>query len=130
MRKFELMEFAARQWALPVEIYGLSSLKYDDPRLYTFANMIYSGIYQVGCDYKQCSDWYGRAEGVVFVCVYNAEVPKGAKLYEVGMGEGCEPSDCVLTPNSVCLDLLCDSSSRAIFIFVILPVQPDDYTRF
>ncbi|KAK6010951.1 hypothetical protein OSTOST_01741 [Ostertagia ostertagi] len=109
MRKYELIEFAMKQWALPAEIYGFRNVEYDDSRLYTFANMVYSKIYELGCDYKQCSDWYGRVEGVVLFCVYNTEVPKGAKLYEVGTGEGCDDSNCVLVPNSVCLDLLCDA---------------------
>ncbi|VDO95387.1 unnamed protein product [Heligmosomoides polygyrus] len=110
MGKMELIKFAMEQWALPAQHYGVSrNNKYKDERLYTFANMAYAGIREVGCHFEQCNDGYGFVKDAVFVCVYGAEVPTNALLYEKGTEPGCTASDCSLIENSTCLGLLCDA---------------------
>ncbi|KAK6039924.1 SCP-like protein [Cooperia oncophora] len=54
-----------------------------DPQLYSFANMVYQKIYEVGCHYEQCGS--GSRANATLLCIYNTKVPMRAKLYEIGV---------------------------------------------
>ncbi|PIO55914.1 hypothetical protein TELCIR_22695 [Teladorsagia circumcincta] len=97
------------QWTMPGEYYEMNQRVFDDDRLYTFANMAYQDIYEVGCNYEQCVDENNDVVDAAVACIYNKKVPEGATLYELGDTNGCENTPDVCTvPNAKCEGLLCE----------------------
>ncbi|VDK50281.1 unnamed protein product [Cylicostephanus goldi] len=89
---------ALESWSNPVLFYGIKNEenRYDDDRLYTFANMIYAKTLRFGCGYKD------EGETVIISCIYNliGAYPNNI-LYEEG--EMCKKAkDCTMYPASKC----------------------------
>ncbi|PIO73088.1 SCP-like protein [Teladorsagia circumcincta] len=110
--KHKVIKDAMYQWTMPAEYYD-TKRAYKDYRVYTYANMAYQDIYEVGCNYEQCVDENNFVIEASVVCVYNKLVPKGAILYQKGDGTGCEktPKVCKVK-GSTCGGLLCELPPR------------------
>ncbi|KAK6054522.1 hypothetical protein COOONC_07973 [Cooperia oncophora] len=118
-RKYDFISKSIDEWLLPTENYAIegdvhyNESLYSKSNLYTFANMAYDKIYEVGCNYEECPS--GGTIAASLVCIYNTKVPDYAPLYEVGDKNpdfaGCNKDDNVCQhlklPNATCDDLLC-----------------------
>ncbi|KAK6051119.1 SCP-like protein [Cooperia oncophora] len=105
-RKYDFISKSIDEWLLPTENYPIQgdvSYKeslYGDSKLYTFANLAYDKIYEVGCNYEECG---------------TGKVPDHAPLYQVGDKDpdhaGCNKDNTVCQflgkPEATCDDLLC-----------------------
>ncbi|ETN81664.1 SCP-like protein [Necator americanus] len=102
----ELLKDAVKQWYQPVLYYGLRNdgNKYEDKRLYTFANIAYDRNTAIGCHHKKCGD------KVVITCMYSNIVPDNATLYE--RGTPCtKDDDCTIYTPSTCKSSLCTAKA-------------------
>ncbi|KAK6052191.1 SCP-like protein [Cooperia oncophora] len=117
-RKYDFISKSIDEWLLPTESYPIDGVKYNvslygSSNLYTFANMAYDKIYEVGCNYEECPN--GNDIRASLICIYNKKVPDYAPLYEVGDKDpdqaGCNKDDNVCQhlnlPKATCDDLLC-----------------------
>ncbi|KAK6048432.1 hypothetical protein COOONC_14063 [Cooperia oncophora] len=74
-RKYDFISKSIDEWLLPTENYPIQgdvSYKeslYGDSKLYTFANLAYDKIYEVGCNYEECGT--GSNIHASLICVYN-----------------------------------------------------------
>ncbi|CAJ0588204.1 unnamed protein product [Cylicocyclus nassatus] len=89
---------ALELWSSPVLYYGIKNEvnRYEDDRLYTFANMIYAKTLRFGCGCKN------ESEMVIISCIYNLIGGYSKNiLYE--KGEKCKKAkDCTTYPASKC----------------------------
>ncbi|KAK6029815.1 SCP-like protein [Ostertagia ostertagi] len=69
--KHKVINDAMYQWTMPGEYYAMNQQVFDDNRLYTFANMAYQDIYEVGCNYEQCVDENNFVIEASVMCIYN-----------------------------------------------------------
>ncbi|PIO72571.1 hypothetical protein TELCIR_05494, partial [Teladorsagia circumcincta] len=60
------------QWTLPGQFYKVYRLIAQDS-LITYNNMVYQGIYEVGCNFVVCHDSYKLIDQAVLMCVYNTK---------------------------------------------------------
>ncbi|KAK6051531.1 hypothetical protein COOONC_10964, partial [Cooperia oncophora] len=115
--KYQFLSDAVDAWLAPTDNYALGpNATFTDKRLYSFANMVYEKIYEVGCNYEQCES--GGLTKASLMCIYNTNVPLYTKLYEIGSTNqtiaGCAWNNAVCKhlqlPNpepAICDDLLC-----------------------
>ncbi|KAK6043065.1 SCP-like protein [Cooperia oncophora] len=119
MRKYNFISAAIDDWLMPTETYPIEGdvrykeSLYSDSNLYTFANMAYDKIYEVGCNYEECPK--GDETQASLICIYNTKVPDHTQLYQVGSKDpdhaGCNKDKTVCQflgkANATCDDLLC-----------------------
>ncbi|KAK6038090.1 SCP-like protein [Cooperia oncophora] len=68
--KYQFISDAVDYWLLPTDTYALGpNATFTDENLYTFANMAYQKIYEVGCHYEQCGS--GGSVTASAWCIYN-----------------------------------------------------------
>ncbi|KAK6050154.1 SCP-like protein [Cooperia oncophora] len=113
--KFQFLSDAVDEWLAPTDTYALGAdATFDDSNLYSFANMVYEKIYEIGCTFEQCGS--GSAAKASLLCIYNTKVPLNTKLYEIGSTNqtiaGCAWDDKVcehlqIKESAECDDLLC-----------------------
>ncbi|VDL77203.1 unnamed protein product [Nippostrongylus brasiliensis] len=115
MDKLNLSFIAMDYWSEPNLNFPIdNNVTYSDPRLESFANMIYYKSLQIGCSIGTC-----RREGELqqaVACVYSSRPQLGSAMYLPKEGTtGCTTfSGCRVIPNSVCNGGLCISFTSQI----------------
>ncbi|KAK6031396.1 SCP-like protein [Ostertagia ostertagi] len=107
---------ALYQWTLPAQFYGALGFRImSDNTIITYSNMVYHGIYEVGCNFVVCRNQHNSVEEAVLMCIYNTNVSPGTRLYQRGDGTGCKqkPDVCNKIPGFKCGKLLCELSSNS-----------------
>ncbi|KAK6759036.1 hypothetical protein RB195_016328 [Necator americanus] len=98
------LKMALDIWHSPVKYYGLKSSgnRYNDARLYTFANMVYAKTLRIGCAYKDGCN-HNNVVKTHVSCIYNlvGGFPNNV-LWEEGTGCKTE-GDCKTYPGSLCV---------------------------
>ncbi|KAK6051139.1 SCP-like protein [Cooperia oncophora] len=96
--KYNFLSDAVDEWLFLSDVLPMGpNATFNDTRMYSFANMAYQEIYEVGCHYEQCES--GSSAEASVLCIYNTEVPLNVQLYEIGSWNqtiaGCAWNDTV-----------------------------------
>ncbi|KAL6732445.1 hypothetical protein Aduo_003205 [Ancylostoma duodenale] len=94
-----LLEDSVQQWYLPLLRYGLTDTdyKFSDPRLQSFANMVFYKNTALGCHYAECQNPPRK----VITCMYNNVIQPTDFIYP--KGTPCQKdADCTVYASSTC----------------------------
>ncbi|EPB70845.1 SCP-like protein [Ancylostoma ceylanicum] len=95
----DLLQDSVQQWYSPLARYGLTdaNYKYTDPRLESFANMVFYKNTALGCHYAECQNPRRK----VITCMYNNMITPNDFIYP--KGTPCQKdADCTVYNPSTC----------------------------
>ncbi|EYC28904.1 hypothetical protein Y032_0007g3490 [Ancylostoma ceylanicum] len=97
----DLLEDTIDQWYMPVFRYGVNDANnmYSDPRLESFANMVFYKNTAVGCHYAECPGITGAKK--VITCMYNNVITPNDVIYPKGFPCRSD-ADCSYYASSTC----------------------------